>query len=47
VIDNLHELSSPEARAQLERLIARRPPQLRVVLATRGRAGYPPRPAAT
>ncbi len=35
VIDDLHELSSPEALAQLERLLARRPPLLRVVLATR------------
>jgi LuxR family maltose regulon positive regulatory protein len=35
VIDDLHELSSPEALAQLERLLALRPPLLRVVLATR------------
>jgi LuxR family transcriptional regulator, maltose regulon positive regulatory protein len=35
VIDDLHELSSPEALAQLEALLARRPPLLQVVLATR------------
>jgi LuxR family maltose regulon positive regulatory protein len=35
VIDDLHELSAPEARVQLERLLARRPPLLRVVLASR------------
>ncbi len=35
VIDDLHELGSPEARDQLERLLAHRPPLLRVVLATR------------
>jgi LuxR family maltose regulon positive regulatory protein len=35
VIDDLHELNSPEALAQIERLLARRPPLLRVVLATR------------
>ena len=35
VIDDLHELSSKEARAQLETLLARRPPLLRVILATR------------
>jgi LuxR family transcriptional regulator, maltose regulon positive regulatory protein len=35
VIDDLHELSSPEALAQLEVLLARRPPLLQVVLATR------------
>ena len=40
VIDDLHELHSPEALAQLELLLARRPP-----LAP-GRAGDPPRPAA-
>ena len=35
VIDDLHELHAPEALAQLARLIDRRPPLLRVVLATR------------
>ena len=35
VIDDLHELASPEAHGQLERLLAHRPPLLRVVLATR------------
>ena len=35
VIDDLQELASPEALAQLEALLARRPPLLRVVLATR------------
>ncbi len=35
VIDDLHELVSPEALVQLEMLLARRPPLLRVVLATR------------
>jgi LuxR family maltose regulon positive regulatory protein len=35
VIDDLHELVSPEAQAQLQTLLARRPPSLRVVLATR------------
>jgi LuxR family transcriptional regulator, maltose regulon positive regulatory protein len=35
VIDDLHELSSPEALAQLERFITRRPPLLRLILATR------------
>ncbi|HEY7063386.1 MAG TPA: LuxR C-terminal-related transcriptional regulator [Chloroflexota bacterium] len=35
VIDDLHELRSPEALAQLEALLARRPPLLHVVLATR------------
>ena len=35
VIDDLHELGSPAARDQLERLLAHRPPLLRVVLATR------------
>jgi LuxR family maltose regulon positive regulatory protein len=35
VIDDLHELRSPEALAQLEMLLARRPPLLEVVLATR------------
>jgi LuxR family maltose regulon positive regulatory protein len=35
VIDDLHELQSPEALAQLEALLARRPPLLHVVLASR------------
>ncbi len=35
VIDDLHELHAPEALAQLELLLDRRPPLLRVVLATR------------
>ena len=35
VIDDLHELVSPEALAQLELLLTRRPPMLYVVLATR------------
>ena len=35
VIDDLHELLEPKALAQLELLLARRPPQLRVILATR------------
>lgn len=35
VVDDLHELRSPEALAQLEVLLARRPRLLRVVLATR------------
>ena len=35
VIDDLHELSSAEALAQLELLLARLPGELRVVLATR------------
>ena len=35
VIDDLHELVSPDARAQLRMLLARRPSSLRVVLATR------------
>jgi LuxR family transcriptional regulator, maltose regulon positive regulatory protein len=35
VIDDLHELSSADALAQLERLLVRRPSQLRIVLATR------------
>ena len=35
VIDDLHELGSQEALAQLELLLARRPPLLRIVLATR------------
>ena len=35
VIDDLHELKSPEGRAQLERFLSRLPAQLRVVLLTR------------
>jgi LuxR family maltose regulon positive regulatory protein len=35
VIDDLHELRSADALSQLERLISRRPPLLRVVLASR------------
>jgi LuxR family maltose regulon positive regulatory protein len=35
VIDDLHELTSTEACAQLERLLAHRPSSLRVILATR------------
>ncbi len=35
VIDDLHELASPDAQAQLELLLARRPRLLYVVLATR------------
>ena len=35
VIDDLHELSSPEAAAPLTRLLARLPPQAHAVLATR------------
>ena len=35
VIDDLHELRAPGALAQLELLLARRPPLLRVVLASR------------
>lgn len=35
VIDDLHELNSPEALAQLEQFIAHRPPLLRIILATR------------
>ncbi len=35
VIDDLHELRAPNALRQLELLIARRPPLLRVVLASR------------
>jgi LuxR family maltose regulon positive regulatory protein len=35
VIDDLHELVSPDAQAQLKMLLARRPSSLRVVLATR------------
>ncbi len=35
VIDDLHELNSPEALAQLTRLLANLPPHVRAVLATR------------
>ena len=35
VIDDLHQLLEPEALAQLDLLLARRPPQLRVIVATR------------
>ena len=35
VIDDLNQLLDPDALAQLEELLARRPPQLRVILATR------------
>ena len=35
VVDDLHELHSPQALAQMERLLAQRPPLLRVVLSTR------------
>ncbi|MGZ8475983.1 MAG: AAA family ATPase, partial [Candidatus Limnocylindria bacterium] len=35
VIDDLHELTSAEAQAQLELLLTRRPPSLHAVLATR------------
>ena len=35
VIDDLHELVSPDAQAQLQMLLTQRPPLLRVVLATR------------
>jgi LuxR family transcriptional regulator, maltose regulon positive regulatory protein len=35
VIDDLHELSSPEAAAQLTRLLVNLPPQVQAVLATR------------
>jgi LuxR family maltose regulon positive regulatory protein len=35
VIDDLHELASTDAQRQLESLLARRPPHLRVILATR------------
>jgi LuxR family maltose regulon positive regulatory protein len=34
-IDDLHELASTDVRRQLESLLARRPPDLRVILATR------------
>src|SRR6266550_5803218 len=35
VIDDLHELTSPEAPAQLTRLLTRLPPQVHAILATR------------
>ena len=35
VIDDLHELTSPDALTQLEMLLARRPPLLRILLSTR------------
>ena len=35
VIDDLHELNAPKALARLEELLARRPPQLRLILAAR------------
>ena len=35
VIDDLHQLTEPGALAQLDLLLARRPPQLRVILSTR------------
>src|SRR5215470_2586490 len=35
VIDDLHELTSPEARAQLTRLLTRLPPQVHAILTTR------------
>ena len=35
VLDDVHELQSPDAHAQLELLLARRPPLLHVVLASR------------
>ena len=35
VIDDLHELVEPKAMAQLDLLLARRPPQIRVILSTR------------
>jgi LuxR family maltose regulon positive regulatory protein len=35
VIDDLQQLAAPDALAQLEQLLARRPPHLRVILATR------------
>ena len=35
LIDDVHELRSPDAQTQLADLIARRPPQLRIVLASR------------
>jgi LuxR family maltose regulon positive regulatory protein len=39
VIDDLHELKSPEGRAQLERFLTRLPARLRVVLLTRDAMG--------
>ena len=39
VIDDLHELKSPEGRAQLERFLTRLPARLRVVLVTRDAIG--------
>jgi LuxR family transcriptional regulator, maltose regulon positive regulatory protein len=39
VIDDLHELASPEGRAQLERFLTRLPARLRVVLLTRDAMG--------
>jgi LuxR family transcriptional regulator, maltose regulon positive regulatory protein len=39
VIDDLHELKSAEAQAQLERFLSRLPAQLRVVLLTRAAMG--------
>ena len=39
VIDDLHELKSPEGRAQLERFLTRLPARLRVVLLTRDAIG--------
>jgi LuxR family transcriptional regulator, maltose regulon positive regulatory protein len=39
VIDDLHELKSPEGRAQLERFLTRLPAWLRVVLLTRDATG--------
>lgn len=35
IIDDLHELSSPEARAQLTRLLEKLPPNVHAILATR------------
>lgn len=35
VVDDLHELVEPSAMAQLDLLLARRPPQLRIILSTR------------
>lgn len=35
VIDDLHQLLEPNALAELEQLLGRRPPQLRVILSTR------------
>ena len=39
VIDDLHELGSADALRWLELFLARLPPQVRVVLATRGTRG--------